>query len=416
MRKISFIFLSTFNLLNIILPKSVDKINQCKFTTRCPESKKEFSVDITFNLAPSIISEAELIKYSDSKIRLKSDPTLSKDKKIVTYKFTPELLGKYYLQFNKNLKCPDVVIVKKNIGLEKMTSSLYITEKTMQETFEFDIGLKFNETFSYGEDISDISIIQKTTNETQTDDKKIKASSCIISNDDKDLKCHFIVNNGFEYKTKTKSIVVFYYDRCKELKTLGYIYIFKTNNKQNNLLTSYLGLLKLYLMNYYKAQKKTIITFLYDPNLKVQKNFMEEHVANFANLYPEYEFGMMEWEDGKFIADHFGATDTGYPQINIVDFSNDNEFTAPVKSGQELNQILLDLKKYTLRWTSQSLMQKIFTIFRIKVNRDEETRFNYYFGIFGFIFIVGLRCFFFARKMNRDQMNFQVNPNPKKTN
>lgn len=393
-----------------------DKIKLCNFTTHCPDSNKEFSVDISFNQAPNTIGDGELIKYSDSKLRLKSTPTLSKNKKIVTYKFTPELLGKYYLQFNKNLQCPDVIIVKKNIGVEKMTSSLYITENTMESTFEFDININFNESFIYGEDIKEISLIQKTANETQSNDKRIKSTNCLISNEDKDLKCHFIINNGFEYKTKTKYINILYYNRCNELVSLGNIFVFKTNNKEHNLLTSYLGLLKLYLMNTYKTNKKTVITFLYDPNLKSHKNFIEEHVTYYANLYSEYEFGLMDWKDGQFIAEHFGATDTGYPQITIVDFSNDNEFTAAVKNKDELEEIFVDLKKYTLKWTSQSLMQKIFTFFRIKMNRDEETRFNYFFGIFGFIFIVTLRCFLFARKMSKDQMNFQVNPNPKKTN
>ena len=85
--------------------------------------------------------------------------------------------------------------------------------------------------------------------------------------------------------------------------------------------------------------------------------------------------------------------------------SNDNEFAGEIRSVEQLTLILENLEKYTLKWTSQSLMQKIFTYFRIKINADEESKFNWYFGIFGFIFIVGLRCFLFARKMSRDQAN-----------
>ena len=71
--------------LNIILCTSSTekKIKFCNFTTHCPQAGKEFSVDIFFNRVPSTVSEGELIKYSDSKIRLKSSPTILKDKKSV---------------------------------------------------------------------------------------------------------------------------------------------------------------------------------------------------------------------------------------------------------------------------------------------------------------------------------------------
>ena len=70
--------------------KKIDII--CNFTTHCPQVGKEFSVHITFNKRPNTISNGELIKYSDSQIRLKSSPILSSDKKSVSYKFIPELL------------------------------------------------------------------------------------------------------------------------------------------------------------------------------------------------------------------------------------------------------------------------------------------------------------------------------------
>ena len=72
------------------------KIKLCNYTTHCPQAGKEFSVHITFNKIPNTISDGELIKYSNSDIRLKSSPILSSDKKSVSYKFIPELLGKYY--------------------------------------------------------------------------------------------------------------------------------------------------------------------------------------------------------------------------------------------------------------------------------------------------------------------------------
>ena len=406
-----------FFFLKIILCiyDSEKKIKLCNFTTHCPQAGKEFSVHITFNRIPSTITDGELIKYSDSEIRLKSSPILSDDKQSVSYKFIPELLGKYYLQFNKNLKCPDEITVKQNIGLVKLTGIVYISENTMSEKFEISIDMKFNQSFIYGEDINNIQLEQKSLDE-EISDVKIKATSCIMKNENKDLSCKFIFENGLEYQTKTKYLNVIYYNRCNEAITLGYVTVIKANKKENNLSSTYLQGLKLYLMGKYKNDRKTLITFLYDSELKNQKIFIEDYIAKAANIYTDFIFTMMDWKEGDFIAHHFDVKDNGYIHITIVDFSNDNEFGGEIRNNEQLIEILDNLQKYTLRWTSQSLMQKIFTHFRIKINADEESRFNWYFGIFGFIFIVCLRCCIFARKMARDQANFQVNPNPKKDN
>ena len=410
-----FIFLILYIKLTICSYESEKKIKLCNFTTHCPQSGKEFSVHITFNKIPNTISDGELIKYSDSQIRLKSSPILSKDKKSVSYKFVPELLGKYYLQFNKNLKCPDEITVKQNIGLSKMTGTVFINEITMSQRFEISINMKFNQSFTYGEDINNIQLEQKSENNEKSE-ILISATSCVMKNENKDLTCQFIFENGLEYKTETKNLNVIIYNRCNEQISLGYISVMKSNKKENNLSSTYLENLKLYLMSQYKKDKKTLITFLYDSSMKNQKIFIEEHIAKLANIYTDFVFTMMDWKDGDFLAHHFDVKDNGYIHITIVDFSNDNEYGGEVRSNEQLFEILENLKKYTIRWTSQSLMQKIFTHFRIKINADEESRFNWYFGIFGFIFIVGLRCFLFARKMARDQANFQVNPNPKKEN
>ena len=409
---IFFIFLIQYNLCNY---ESQKKIKYCNFTTHCPQAGKEFSVHITFNKIPNIISDGELIKYSNSEIRLQSTPTLSSDKKSVSYKFIPELLGKYYLQFNKNLRCPDEITVKKNIGVEKLTGIIFINELSMNEKFEISINMKFNQSFIYGEDINNIKLEQKSEN-NENSNIVIKASSCIMTNENKDLSCKFIFENGLEYKTKTKYLKVIYSNRCNEDNSLGYVTIMKAIKKENNLSSTYLETLKVYLMGKYKNDKKTLITFLYDSNMKNQKIFIEDYIANLANIYTDFIFAVMDWKDGEFIAKHFDVKDNGYIHITIVDFSNDNEFAGEIRSVEQLTLILENLEKYTLKWTSQSLMQKIFTYFRIKINADEESKFNWYFGIFGFIFIVGLRCFLFARKMSRDQANFQVNPNPKKEN
>ena len=410
-----FIFFIFFIKLILCNYNSEKKIKLCNFTTHCPQAGKEFSVDISFNKIPNTISDGELVKYSNSEIRLKSSPIISNDKKSVKYKFVPELLGKYYLQFNKNLRCPDEITVKQNIGLDKLTGIVFINEKTMYEKFELDINMKYNQSFVYGEDINNIQIEQKSDNNEKSD-VILKASSCIMKNENKDLSCHFIFENGLEYKTKTKNLNVIYYNRCNEAISLGYVTIMKAIKKENDLLTTYLQNLKIYLMGKYKNDKKTLITFLYDSTMKSQKIFVEDYIASLANAYPNFVFTMMDWKEGDFIASHFDVKDNGYIHITIVDFSNDNEFAGEVRSGEELSEILDRLDKYTLRWTSQSLMQKIFTHFRIKINADEESKFNWYFGVFGFIFIIGLRCFLFARKMARDQANFQVNPNPKKEN
>ena len=410
-----FILLFLLTRLIICNYDSEKKIKLCNFTTHCPQAGKEFSVHITFNKIPNTISDGELVKYSDSQIRLKSSPILSDDKKSVSYKFIPELLGKYYLLFNKNLKCPDEITVKKNIGIDKLTGIVFINEYTMSENFEISIDMIFNQSFIYGEDISNIQLEQKSV-DNEISDIRINATSCIMKNDNKDLSCKFIFENGLEYKTKTKYLNVIYYNRCNEAITLGYVTIMKSNKKENNLSSTYLQSLKIYLMSKYKNDKKTLITFLYDSDMKNQKIFIEDYISKVANVYTDFIITMMDWKDGDFIASHFDVKDNGYIHITIIDFSNDNEFAGEIRSNEELIEILENLKKYTLRWTSQSLMQKIFTHFRIKINADEESRFNWYFGIFGFIFIIGLRCFLFARKMARDQANFQVNPNPKKDN
>ena len=409
------IFLFFLIKLNLCNYESEKKIKLCNFTTHCPQSGKEFSVHITFNKIPNIITDGELVKYSNSDIRLKSPAILSNDKKSVSYKFIPQLLGKYYLQFNKNLRCPDEITVKQNIGLDKITGIIFINEFSMSEKFEISINMKFNQSFIYGEDINNIQLEQKSENNEKSD-IIIKASTCIMKNENKDLSCQFIFENGLVYKTKTKNLNVIYYNRCNEAISLDYVSIMKANKKENNLSSTYLQTLRLYLMGKYKNEKKTLITFLYDSNMKNQKIFIEDYIANLANIYKDFIFTMMDWKDGDFIAHHFDVKDNGYIHITIVDFSNDNEFAGEIRSPEQLNLILENLEKYTLKWTSQSLMQKIFTHFRIKINADEESKFNWYFGIFGFIFIIGLRCFLFARKMSRDQANFQVNPNPKKEN
>ena len=393
-----FILLFLFTRLIICNYDSEKKIKLCNFTTHCPQAGKEFSVHITFNKIPNTISDGELVKYSDSQIRLKSSPILSDDKKSVSYKFIPELLGKYYLLFNKNLKCPDEITVKKNIGIDKLTGIVFINEYTMSENFEISIDMIFNQSFIYGEDISNIQLEQKSV-DNEISDIRINATSCIMKNDNKDLSCKFIFENGLEYKTKTKYLNVIYYNRCNEAITLGYVTIMKSNKKENNLSSTYLQSLKIYLMSKYKNDKKTLITFLYDSDMKNQKIFIEDYISKVANVYTDFIITMMDWKDGDFIASHFDVKDNGYIHITIIDFSNDNEFAGEIRSNEELIEILENLKKYTLRWTSQSLMQKIFTHFRIKINADEESRFNWYFGIFGFIFIIGLRCFLFARKV-----------------
>ena len=394
---------------------SEKKIKFCNFTTRCPQAGKEFSVDITFNRVPSTISEGELIKFSDSKIRIKSPPIILDDKKSVQFKFIPELLGKYYLQFNKNLRCDDEITVKQNIGIDKMTGVVFLTEKTMNEKFEIDLNFKFNVSFSYGADINEIEL-EEITESNQKSDKKIKTTNCLMKNDNKDLICHFIFENGLIYKEDTKHLRVMYYNRCNEPISLGYVDIMKASKKDNDLSTSFLQKLKLYLMTTYKKEKKTLITFLYDSEIKSQRIFIEEHVAHIANNYPNYIISIMDWKDGEFIARHFGVKDNGYIHITIVDFSNDNEYGGEIRSKEDMIEIFEQLDKYTLNWTSQTIMQKIFTYFRIKINSDEESKFNWYFGIIGSVIIIGLRCFFFAKKFAREQANLQVNPNPKKEN
>ena len=112
----------------------------------------------------------------------------------------------------------------------------------------------------------------------------------------------------------------------------------KATKKENNLSTTFLENLKLYLMSKYKKDKRMLITFLYDSEIKSQRIFLEENAAKLANIYPNYIFTIVNWKDGDFIAKHFGVNDNGYIHIAIVDFSNDNEYGGEIRSNEELMQ------------------------------------------------------------------------------
>ena len=108
----------------------------------------------------------------------------------------------------------------------------------------------------------------------------------------------------------------------------------KVNKKENNLSSTYLQSLKLYLMSKYKNEKKTLIAFLYNSNIKNQKIFIEDYIANLANIYKDFIFTKMDWKDDDFIAHHFDVKDNSYIHITIVDFSNDNEFAGKIRSTE----------------------------------------------------------------------------------
>ena len=68
----------------------------------------------------------------------------------------------------------------------------------------------------------------------------------------------------------------------------------KVNKKENNLSSTYLQSQKLYLMSKYKNEKKTLIAFLYNSNIKNQKIFIEDYIANLANIYKDFIFTKMD--------------------------------------------------------------------------------------------------------------------------
>ena len=68
--------------------------------------------------------------------------------------------------------------------------------------------------------------------------------------------------------------------------------------------------------------------------MKNQKIFIEDYIANLANIYKDFIFTIMNWEDGDFIAHHFDVKDNGYIYITIVDFSIDNEFAGKIRSAE----------------------------------------------------------------------------------
>ena len=173
----------------------------------------------------------------------------------------------------------------------------------MEKKFEIPINMKFNQSFTYGEDINDIQLEQKSENNEKSE-IIIKASNCIAKNENKDLTCKFIFENGLEYKSKTKNLNVIYYNRCNEDISLGYATIMKANKKESNLSSTFLQNLKIYLMGKYKNDKETLITFLYDSTMKNQKIFIEEYISDLANIYTEFIFTIIDWKDGDFIANH----------------------------------------------------------------------------------------------------------------
>ena len=67
--------------------------------------------------------------------------------------------------------------------MDKMTGIAYINEKTMYEKFEIDLNFKFNVSFTYGTDINDIEL-EQISEGNQKSEKKIKATSCIMKNEE----------------------------------------------------------------------------------------------------------------------------------------------------------------------------------------------------------------------------------------
>ena len=227
-----------------------------------------------------------------------------------------------------------------------MTGIAYINEKTMYEKFEIDLNFKFNVSFTYGTDINDIEL-EQISEGNQKSEKKIKATSCIMKNDNKDISCHFIFENGLEYKEETKHLSVSYYNRCNEPISLGYIDVMKATKKENNLSTTFLENLKLYLMSKYKKDKRMLITFLYDSEIKSQRIFLEENAAKLANIYPNYIFTIVNWKDGDFIAKHFGVNDNGYIHIAMGTkersiYVNNHKYLI---TGEYMSSIFLPLTK-----------------------------------------------------------------------
>ena len=419
--QVNFLSLLIFKLLFLplflSLKKSLsDRIKSCSFSSKCLNRGDELVVAISFNESPKVIGSGILIKNNDNNQIYSSQPIISKDNEIVSYKFNPILPGSYSLKFNNIIPCPGIVTIKIPLSIDSFTSSVFVDESSLSKPIKFTLSLNFNDTFIFKEDIQSVKIIEKGAEGSTAG--KFEDLKC-EQKDEKGMKCEILKENGFYLGEKIKALGVFYYDRCGSNINVGNVEVYKrvsVEKEKNNkgIYASLLTELEFYKLNFYKVNKKLVVIFIYDKNLKAHRKFIEEVAAPLANLYKEYVVSMTNWENGQLIIQHFNVEKSGYPQIVIFDFSNENEYQGTVKDYSEANELFLNLKKYTLNWTKQSLTQRIFSYFRIKLNKDEETRFNFWFGVVGIFLFIGFRCHLFFKKMEKEQTNWEVNPHPKK--
>ena len=406
-------FVYLFQLIN-----SLNKIKKCIFSSLCIQKGEEIIIEVQFNIYPRTLSNGDLIKNSNSSIFYSTIPQLPKKDKGAIYKFNPLIEGKYHFKFNHNLQCREILTVKKPIRINNMNHYLFINEEQKSKKFSFPISLIFNDSFSYNfnnegsEDINSISVVENIDKVNIEEERFIKVKKCEIKN--LSLNCLIEKENGFITKDKISNLGLYYYDRCGIRETLGFMSVNNTIENKNNLLSSFISKLYSYNMKVYQKEERMFICLVISPEKQSHKYFIEEFASKIANKYPNYIFTIVDWDNYKFITNHFQLKDNGYVQLVINDFSNDNLYIGEIKNNNEFEKIIYKLNNDNLQWTSQTITQKILKLLHLKLNREEQ---NYYYRIFAIIsfgLLLILRYYLYSKKKIKSTDKFMFNPNKKK--
>lgn len=388
----------------------LNRIKNCNFSSTCLNKNSELNVQIFFNKYPKFVENGELISNSNSSFFYDSNVKISKDKKSVYFKFFPSKIGKYHLKFNKNLQCPEFITVKNSFRIKLMTHSLFILEN--KNEIQFEINLIFNDSISFSknlifeEDVNQIEIVENVDKVKIEENRFEEITNFCNKTNKNEIKCKikkFI-------KEKIKNFGVYFHDRCGIRNTLGFISVYSTKNKKNHLKSSFLEYLKSYKMKDYQKNEEIVFFFVISNEKKSHLNYIENVVSEISNKF-KLNFVFLNWKNFSFIVDHFNLKDDGNIQLLIFDFGNENTFISKLnenENGKDLEKIINDLINKNLIWTSQNLSEKIFNFFHLNLTKSQTEKIYFNFGIFGFVFLIILRCYLVnKRRLKEPQFKYQ---------
>ena len=401
---IFFFFLSKIFCLN--------RIKNCNFSSTCLIKNSELNVQIFFNKYPNFVGNGELISNSNSTFFYDSPVKISKDKKSVYFKFFPLIVGKYHLKFNKNLQCPEFITVKNAFRIKLMTHSLFILESEKKNEINFEINLIFNDSISFSknlyfeEDVNQIEIVENVDKVKIEENRFEEITNFCNKTSENEIKCK--IKRFLKNKEKIENFGVYFHDRCGIRNTFGFISVLKTKNKNNNLKSSFLEYLKAHKMKNYQKNEEIVFFFVISKEKKSHLNYIENVVSEFSNKF-KLNFVYLNWKNFSFIVDHFNLKDDGNIQLLIFDFGNENTFITKLnenENGNDLEKIINDLINKNLIWTSQNLSEKILNIFHLNLTKSQQEKIYFNFGIFGFVFLIILRCYL-VNKNRLKEPNFK---------